>query len=214
MKKERTRIDSLTSIMLSGLNGDLNLYNTPYDNQATELTYEPGLDYDLAALIKHYTYNLSEFRDYVKVRADEVIKIKPNLNEIGDYELTIYFNDGRMRIVILSGSYLKVLNMENGFVKSSKTLNNKVDSQLLLDNLFELNEVSLLRLYQSNELKNDNEGDYLDLNNIFVGLKLYVESKGKIDDNLYCRFNTAKNKEFVIKHKSLFLLNYLHTFEV
>ena len=155
--KKSTRIDSLTSIMLGELNGDLNLYNTPYDNQATELTYEPGLDYDLAALIKNYTYNLSEFRDYVKVRVDEVIKIKPSLNEIGDYEFTIYFNDGRMRIVILSGSYLKVLNMENGFVKSSKTLNNKVDSQLLLDNLFELNEVSLLRLYQNNELKNDNE---------------------------------------------------------
>ena len=96
MKKESTRIDSLISIMLSGLNGDLNLYNTPYDNQATELTYESGLYYDLAALIENYNYNLSEFRDYVKVRADEVNRIKSSLNKIGDYELTIYFNDGRL----------------------------------------------------------------------------------------------------------------------
>lgn len=44
MKKESTRIDSLASIMLSGLNEDLNLYNTPYDNQAAELTYELGLE--------------------------------------------------------------------------------------------------------------------------------------------------------------------------
>ena len=70
MKKESTRIDSLASIMLSGLN---------CDNQATELTYESGLYYDLAALIENYNYNLSEFRDYVKVRADEVIKIKSSL---------------------------------------------------------------------------------------------------------------------------------------